>query len=780
MSILSKFLSIFNDSPEPDDSDVEFGILATGTEIISGDFTADYNTAEAERGKFVVNDLAADTFSTYPGGRGKYTMLTYDVSDLDAVDFTQSYNTAEAERGKFVKLNLDSTETGYPSGGRGRYAVLTYNVNSSGGAASATYLPLAGGTMAGDIDMGGFNITNGSLVEFVTASFITELSGFSVAGDVEIDGAATITGLISTTCGTSEEWCSTYATVGSLSSTWGGGGGGGSDVSGLSANWENTYTTVLNNSASNWDNDLTLKLDQTTPQTVINGAPIFNGGIESYLKDYSGVVAVDTVDRTLNDDSGAIAATWDDSGVSIVGCLSTDCIKPQSTTTTPISVHSNLFMVSGGGGIDMQDNPISNLHYIDWHLDDSIPPSEGRLAWNDTDGTLDLGLKGGNVNLQIGQESVLRVRASEDIADGEVVYIDGASGQNPTAAIASKDDLLSSHSVIGVATETIATNNFGYITTQGLVRGIDTSNIPVGNIAYLGTAGALTSSIPLTPDHEVRVGVVINSAVVPNGILYVNVSLGFDINEIHDINITSPQDNDVLLYSSVSSAWLNSDQANNWDSTYTTVLANSASNWDNQNAFATVAVDGDASLVADTPTDTFTLSAEGAITLRSDAATDTIVIGTPAGSGEANTASNIGATGEGVFAQKSGVDLEFKNLVAGSGISITSSPTGVNIESLAESATGYGIIETETDTTFTINTSSGIVLVDASAGAATVNLPPALGNDGRRFSVKKIDATNNTVTLSANTNIDSQPTFIIRQQYDAIEFISNDTQWWII
>ena len=360
-------------------------------------------------------------------------------------------------------------------------------------------------------------------------------------------------------------------------------------------------------------------------------------------------------------------------------------------------------MVSGGGGIEMQDSPISNLHYIDWHLDDSIPPAEGRLTWNDDDGTLDLGLKGGNVNLQIGQETVLRVKASEDIADGEVVYIDGASGQNPTAAIASKDDLLSSHSVIGVATETIANTNFGYITTQGLVRGIDTSNINIGNIAYLGTAGALVSSIPITPDHEVRVGVVVNSSAAPNGILYVDVSLGFDINEIHDINITSPQDNDVLLYNSVSGAWLNSDQANNWDSAYTTVLANSTSNWDNQNAFATVAVDGDASLVADTPTDTFTLSAEGSITLRSDAATDTIVIGAPSSSGEANTASNIGAAGEGVFAQKSGVDLEFKNLVAGSGISITSSPTGVNIESLAESATGYGIIETETDTTFTIN-----------------------------------------------------------------------------
>ena len=449
------------------------------------------------------------------------------------------------------------------------------------------------------------------------------------------------------------------------------------EIASASADWNSTYTTVQTNSASNWDNDLTLKLDQTTPQTVTNGAPIFNGGIESYLKDYSGVLAVDTIGRTLNDDSGAIITTWDDSGVSIVGCLSTDCIKPESTLTTPISVHSSLFMVSGGGGIEMQDSPISNLHYIDWHLDDSIPPAEGRLTWNDDDGTLDLGLKGGNVNLQIGQETVLRVRASEDIADGEVVYIDGASGQNPTAGIASKDDLISSHSVIGVATEAILNTNFGYITTQGLVRGIDTSNIPIGQIAYLGTAGALVSSAPITPDHEVRVGVIVNSNTAPNGILYVDVSLGFDINEIHDVNITSPADNDVLLYSSVSSAWLNSDQANNWDSTYTTVQSTSGS-W--------------------------------------------------------------GGGGGG----------------------------------------GSSTIESETTTTFTINTSSEIVLVDATAGDSTVNLLPAVGNQGKRQTVKKIDSTLNTVTLSANTNIDSQSTFIINNQYDAIEFISNGVQWWII
>ncbi len=61
---------------------------------------------------------------------------------------------------------------------------------------------------------------------------------------------------------------------------------------------------------------------------------------------------------------------------------------------------------------------------------------------------------------------------------------------------------------------------------------------------------------------------------------------------------------------------------------------------------------------------------------------NTIVIGSSAGTGvgggEANTASNLGA-GEGLFSDKNGVDLRFKSLVAGSGITITSNTSEVTI-----------------------------------------------------------------------------------------------------
>ncbi len=52
-----------------------------------------------------------------------------------------------------------------------------------------------------------------------------------------------------------------------------------------------------------------------------------------------------------------------------------------------------------------------------------------------------------------------------------------------------------------------------------------------------------------------------------------------------------------------------------------------------------------------------------------------------AGGGETNTASNIGTGGVGVFAQKNGVDLEFKNINAGSNkISVTNDPVNDEVD----------------------------------------------------------------------------------------------------
>lgn len=72
------------------------------------------------------------------------------------------------------------------------------------------------------------------------------------------------------------------------------------------------------------------------------------------------------------------------------------------------------------------------------------------------------------------------------------------------------------------------------------------------------------------------------------------------------------------------------------------------------------------------------------------------------GGGEANTASNIG-TGDGVFASKVGIDLEFKSLVAGTNITLTPSADEIEI-----SATGGGGGAVDS-----VNGQTGVVVLDA-------------------------------------------------------------------
>ena len=183
-----------------------------------------------------------------------------------------------------------------------------------------------------------------------------------------------------------------------------------------------------------------------------------------------------------------------------------------------------------------------------------------RLIWNDTDGTLNLGLKGGNVVLQVGQEEVLRAlnATGSTMTSGQVVYITGASGQRPTVALAQGNAEATSTKVIGIVTETIANNAQGFVTTAGLVRGVNTSAFAEGAVLWLSasTPGAITSTRPTAPNHAVLVGYCVRSHAT-EGIIYVMVQNGYELDELHDVLITNVANNNMLRYNSAASVWEN-------------------------------------------------------------------------------------------------------------------------------------------------------------------------------------------------------------------------------
>lgn len=184
-----------------------------------------------------------------------------------------------------------------------------------------------------------------------------------------------------------------------------------------------------------------------------------------------------------------------------------------------------------------------------------------QLTWNDTDGTYEFVLKGGNVTLQIGQESnqrVLNHNLGYTLLNGKVCKVIGAQGNRAVVEYALADSDTNSMTVLGVLTEDILNNQQGFITTEGLVRDIDTSAYPEGSVLWLSptTPGSITATKPSAPNHLVMVGYCVRSHATVGSIL-VKIQNGYELDELHNVLITTPSDGQVLTYDSALAIWKN-------------------------------------------------------------------------------------------------------------------------------------------------------------------------------------------------------------------------------
>ena len=200
----------------------------------------------------------------------------------------------------------------------------------------------------------------------------------------------------------------------------------------------------------------------------------------------------------------------------------------------------------------------------------NIPTTAGSLVWNNSDGTLDLTLKGGNVTLQVGQESVLRVvnKTATNInlleANYQAVRVTGAQGQRLKVDLAQATTDAFSAETIGLVTETINNNQEGFITTSGLVRGINTTGSlqsetwADGDILYLSPtiAGNITKVKPVAPNHLIIIGYVVH-AHITQGSIFVKVDNGYELDELHNVKIATPTNGQALTYTSATDIWEN-------------------------------------------------------------------------------------------------------------------------------------------------------------------------------------------------------------------------------
>lgn len=143
------------------------------------------------------------------------------------------------------------------------------------------------------------------------------------------------------------------------------------------------------------------------------------------------------------------------------------------------------------------------------------------------------------------------------IYKGQPVYINSAAGANPLIKLASNIQESTSSKTIGLISKDLGINEFGYIITEGILENFDTHTAIDGDSMWLGSSGDIiygTGNRPYGNNHLVYLGVVLR-ANANNGKVYVKVQNGFEINELHRVYATNPQNNTTLLYDSTSGSW---------------------------------------------------------------------------------------------------------------------------------------------------------------------------------------------------------------------------------
>lgn len=148
------------------------------------------------------------------------------------------------------------------------------------------------------------------------------------------------------------------------------------------------------------------------------------------------------------------------------------------------------------------------------------------------------------------------------LSKGTLVYTSGGNGTHTQVSPALATSDATSARVLGWLAADIANNASGLCQVEGYLDGINTQGITEGTQLYLSgtTAGSFQTSKPQAPIHLVYVGVAVKAS-AGNGRVYVKVQNGYELDEIHDVQITSKTDGDLLKYDSATGLWKNSAQS---------------------------------------------------------------------------------------------------------------------------------------------------------------------------------------------------------------------------
>jgi hypothetical protein len=205
----------------------------------------------------------------------------------------------------------------------------------------------------------------------------------------------------------------------------------------------------------------------------------------------------------------------------------------------------------------------------------TLTAATGQMVWSATEQTMNLGMNYG-VTQQVGLETYILIKASATISDGQVIMFTGANGDNVLGAPADTTSVgFRPEYIIGVATQNIANNAFGYVTVFGVVHGLNTNAYNVGDILWVdnATPGGLTATRPSDPNYQIEVAAVTKKS-GGDGHIQVRVTAFNNIDSLTNVTTTTPSNGQALVYNG--NIWVNGnpEQANIANVAYSVAAAN--------------------------------------------------------------------------------------------------------------------------------------------------------------------------------------------------------------
>lgn len=174
--------------------------------------------------------------------------------------------------------------------------------------------------------------------------------------------------------------------------------------------------------------------------------------------------------------------------------------------------------------------------YLTFANGSAVTVAAGRMWYDGSTGAWNLGMGGGNITQQVGEELFIYGKASAAINDSplQIVYRTGTVGASGTLTFAPTiSGITNGNTILGVATEPITSNAFGRISTFGIIHGITTDGSAYGEtwadgdvIWYNPVTGNPTKTKPSAPNIKVSVGTVIHAGSGGSGSFQVELSAG--------------------------------------------------------------------------------------------------------------------------------------------------------------------------------------------------------------------------------------------------------------